>query len=419
MSAAPLRLAVAGLGRAFTLMLPTFLADPRVRLVGACDPRPAARAQFTADFGGPATDALDELLDRVDCEAVYVATPHQFHAAHTLQAAARGKHVLLEKPMALDLAECDAMIAACTAAGVRLVVGHCHSFDTPYLAARARIASGALGAVRMIQALNYTDFLYRPRRPEELDTAAGGGVVFSQAAHQLDILRLLAGSPVTRVRAATGAWDPARPTEGAYTALLWFANGAFASATYNGYAHFDSDAWCGNIGEMGQDKGAAAHGAARRRLRGLVTPADEARAKNDTTYGGPGYRRPTAAPAWHQHFGPLLVSCERADLRPLPDRLEIHGDDSIETVPLARPAVPRAEVIDELWDAVRAGTAPLHDGPWARATLACCLALLESARAGHDVEIVAGCRGQLTRPTRPPPGQAGFRCWPNRCASTD
>ena len=59
----------------------------------------------------------------------------------------------------------------------------------------------------MITALNYTDFLYRPRRPEELDTAQGGGAVFNQAAHQVDIVRLLGGGRVKSVRAATGAWD--------------------------------------------------------------------------------------------------------------------------------------------------------------------------------------------------------------------
>ena len=78
---------------------------------------------------------------------------------------------------------------------MHLVVGHSHSFDAPILRTRELIASGAFGAVRMINALNYTDFLYRPRRPEELDTAQGGGAVFNQAAHQVDIVRLLGGGP--------------------------------------------------------------------------------------------------------------------------------------------------------------------------------------------------------------------------------
>ena len=103
------------------------------------------------------------------------------------------------------------MIDAARDAGVQLVVGHSHSFDAPILRAREIIASGSVGAVRMIQALNYTDFLYRPRRPEELDTAQGGGVLFSQAAHQIDIVRLLGGGLVRSVRAGTGAWDPRGP----------------------------------------------------------------------------------------------------------------------------------------------------------------------------------------------------------------
>ena len=108
----------------------------------------------------------------------------------------------------------------------------------------------------MINALNYTDYLYRPRRPEELDTSKGGGAVFNQAAHQVDIVRLVAGAPVTGVRALTGSWDATRPTEGAYATLLTFANGAFASLVYSGYGHFDSDEFEGWIGEMGQTKAA-------------------------------------------------------------------------------------------------------------------------------------------------------------------
>src|SRR3546814_16369095 len=107
------------------------------------------------------------------------------------------------------------MIAACDAASVHLVIGHCHSFDTPYLQCRDRIAQGEFGAVKMVHALNYTDYLFRPRRPEELATREGGGAVFSQAAHQVDIVRMLVGRRPTRLRAALGNWETGRPTEGA------------------------------------------------------------------------------------------------------------------------------------------------------------------------------------------------------------
>ena len=390
-AAQPLRLGVAGLGRAFTLMLPTFLQDQRVELVAACDPRQEARDQFARDFDAPAYADIEALAGNDAVEAIYIASPHQFHAEQTRVAAAHGKHVLVEKPMALSLAECDAMIDTCAAAGVHLIVGHCHSFDTPYLRTRDIVASGELGRVRMIQALNYTDFLYRPRRAEELQTDAGGGVVFSQAAHQVDVVRLLAGSPVLRVRASLGAWDPARPTEGAYAALLWFEGGAFASLTYSGYGHFDSDEWCGGIGELGTRKLADDYGAARRRLASLASPQDEARLKSAGTYGGAAYQPPKigsgSATALHQHFGPVLVSCERGDLRPLPEGVWIYGDGQREYRLMTPPAVPRFEVIDELHAALRAGTAPLHDGRWSRATLEVCLALLRSAREQRDVAL--------------------------------
>ena len=98
-----LRIGVAGLGRAFTLMLPTFLADPRVELVGAADPRAEARSRFAADFSARTYETVEELCADPAVEIVYVATPHQYHARHAIIAAQHGKHLLVEKPMALTL----------------------------------------------------------------------------------------------------------------------------------------------------------------------------------------------------------------------------------------------------------------------------------------------------------------------------
>lgn len=387
----PLRLGIIGLGRAFSLMLPTFLNDQRLRLVAASDPRPEARARFVKDFGGTACEDVQSVVADPNVEAVYIASPHQFHAEHTRLAAAHGKHVLVEKPMALSLDECDAMIAACDAARVSLIIGHCHSFDTPYLRTRELICSGEFGMVQMIHALNYTDYLYRPRRPEELVTAEGGGAVFSQAAHQVDIARMLAGERPVRLRAALGRWDCSRFTEGAYSALLWFESGAYASLSYNGYGHFDSDEWMQWTGEMGNRKNPDDFGQARRKLATIATPEEEARLKAAGTYGGSGFRLPprdgAAHPAAHQHFGAIIVSCEHADLRPMADGIWIYGDRVKEFRPLPAPMAPRLEVIDELYMAVREERRPLHGGRWAKATLEICLAMLTSDRVGEDVPL--------------------------------
>ncbi len=386
MSDSPIRLGVIGLGRAFSLMIPTFFRDPRVKIVAGFDTREEPLRQLASDFGAATHREVEALCSDPMVEAVYVASPHQFHAQHVETAARHGKHVLLEKPMALTLAQCDAMIAACERADVHLIVGHCHSFDAPYALASNLVVSGEYGAVRMIHALNYTDFLYRPRRPEELMTHEGGGVVFSQAAHQLDIVRLLAGSTVTRVRAATGRWDEARPTEGAYSAMLWFANGCFASVTYSGYAHFDTDEWCDWTSEMGGEKSPEQHARARQRLAQAGTEAEEAALKASMTYGGPRYvdERAAASPRAYQHFGPIIVSCERADLRPVPSGVWVHADGGRRQVELSAPDIPRAEVIDELYGALRLSLRPRHDGLWARGTLAVCLALLDSSTKHAD-----------------------------------
>ncbi len=113
-----LRLGVAGLGRGFMLMLPTLAQHPDIRLVAAADPREAARARFTADFGGRTHATVDALCRDPDVEAVYIATPHQLHLEHVTLAARAGKHVLVEKPMALTLEDCRAMVAAAREAGV-------------------------------------------------------------------------------------------------------------------------------------------------------------------------------------------------------------------------------------------------------------------------------------------------------------
>lgn len=390
MSARPdaLRLGVLGMGRAFTLMVPTFLRDARVRLVAGFDPRASARASFAATFGARAHASAEDVCRDPEVEWVYVATPHDMHAEHVLLAARYGKHVLVEKPMALTVEACTCMIEAAEAAGTLLVVGHSHSFDAPVRLARRLIDEGTIGAVRFIHAMQYTDFLYRPRRQEELDTARGGGVVHSQAAHQVDVVRLLAGQRVRSVRAYTGAWDPARPTEGAYSALLGFEDGAFASLTYNGYGYYDSDRLMDGVGELGQPKDAQAHARTRARWRSVTDEEAEARLKAERNFGGSLYRPDDApAPVAFQHFGPVIVSGERGDLRLTPHGVLVFDERGERFVGAGTPGVPRAEVVDELWTAAREGGRPVHDGRWSRGTVEVCLAMLASHRSGADIML--------------------------------
>lgn len=391
----PLGLGIAGLGRAFVAMAPTLARHPGVRVTGAADPRIEARTRFEQQWGAPAHGELSTLLRDPAVEAVYVATPHQHHVEAVERVAAAGRHVLVEKPMALTLAECDRMIVAAERAGVALVVGHTHSFDAAVEAIRAVVDDGRYGSLRMLNGWAYTDFLYRPRRPEELDTARGGGVLFNQAPHHVDMVRYLAGGGVRSVRAATGVWDPARPTEGSYSAFIDFASGVACTLVYSGYAHFDTDEFHDWVGETGRRRDPHEYGAARRLLARCNSPEDEARLKGETGYGGSLPLGRVAGPGCdevaHDHFGTLIASFDRADVRPTPQGLIVYGDHARETVTL--PPHPsgadRGAVLDELVCAVRCGQVPRRDGRWARATLEVCLAMLQSSRERREVVLDA------------------------------
>lgn len=381
---APIGIGVVGLGRGFVLMLPAFRNDPRVRLVAACAPRETSRAAFRQEFGGNAYEDVERLCADPAVEIVYVATPHQVHCDHVIAAARAGKHVLVDKPLAITLEHGARMVAACREAGVHLIVGPSHSFDAPVGLARQLIESGELGKVRMINAFNYTDFLYRPRRPEELRTDMGGGVVFSQGVHQIDIVRLLAGGMGESVTALTGNWDPTRPTEGAYSALVSFASGAFASLTYSGYAHFDSDEWMGWIGELGSTKDSADYGEARRKLASVKSSEEESQLKAARTYGSGDMPKPASQ---HEHFGPMIVSLDHADLRLTPEGVHVYGNSRREFLAAPQNRNPRTEVIDAVASAVRAGLPPTQTGTWGLASLEICMAILDSAETRSSVTL--------------------------------
>lgn len=366
------------------LTLPSIRRDPHVRLVACAAPRAESREAFLAEFGGSAFASVEELCAAPDVEAIYIATPHQMHRDHAIAAARGGKHILVEKPLAIKMDDADAIVAAAAEAGVCLITGPSHSFDQPVMTARALIAAGRFGAVRMIHAVNYTDFLYRPRRPEELDTAQGGGVVFSQAVHQVDVVRALMGTRAERVVAMTGAWDPERPTEGAYTAMIGFSGGGFASLTYSGYAHYDSDVLQDWVGELGAPKDPAGYGKARRALASLASPEDEPKLKSGRTYGAA--EVPDLAPH-AEHFGPIIVSCDRADLRLTAKGVEIWGDFEREFIPAPPDPTPRAPVLRGLYEAIRLRQPPLQSGGWGRASLEICHAILHSARTGGFVTL--------------------------------
>jgi phthalate 4,5-cis-dihydrodiol dehydrogenase len=140
MSAPVLKLGVAGIGRAFSFMIPTFRDDPRVIIAAGFDPREEARSRFTQDFGAPAFASMEELC-ATDVDAIYIASPHQFHAPQVAMAAAHGKHVLVEKPIAATVADAQRMIDAGKANNRVLMVGQVERFNPAVEAVQRAMAA--------------------------------------------------------------------------------------------------------------------------------------------------------------------------------------------------------------------------------------------------------------------------------------
>ena len=383
-----LRIGIIGLGAAGAGMFPAITIHPRVELAGAAEVDPALRGNFARDHKLEAHESAEALLRRDDIDAVYIATPHQFHKEHAILALEHGKHVVVEKPMSLSLEECDVMIEAAERCGRVMIVGHSHSFDAPIHLMREIIESGELGRIAMINMFNYTDFLYRPRREEELDTERGGGILFNQIPHQVDTARVLVGEPIRSVRATARILDAARNTEGSCMAFLDFEGGATASLVYSGYDYFDSDEFHGWIGERGQLK-QANHGVARRSLKQLSGIGQEADARR-TRYGYGLSKQPppqTAAEQHQPHFGTVIVTCERGDMKQSADGVIVFGDDGVREIQITTGAglAGRDRLLDELCDAVMNGVAPLHDGRFARGTVEAALAILTSSRQRREI----------------------------------
>lgn len=383
-----LRIGIVGLGGAAMQMLPSLLHDPRIRITAVVDLDDEARRRFAADFGVIGYGRTEDVCGDDNVDAVYIATPHAAHTPQAIMAAEAKKHVLVEKPLALSVADCLAIGAAARANGVHVVVGHTHSFDPPVLAMRRLLRTGALGRVAMVNTWNYGAFLYRPRRPEELETVRGGGIIFNQVPHQVDMVRLLGGGVVRSVRSAAWILDPSRPTEGSHATFLELADGAAATLVYSGYDYFDTDELHSWTGEMGEPRRPGDHGSARRSLQSLL--GAETTAKRSRGYAARGWT-PTPPPAGRRqpHFGLLVVSCERGDLRTTPAGFAVYDEAGSRevAVPADGPYPDKSTVVDELYRAAVLGEAPLHDAAWGAATMEVCQAILSSAREHREIHL--------------------------------
>jgi predicted dehydrogenase len=208
-------------------------ALPEAELVALSDAAPERAEAFAARYGGRPFADVATLLRDGGVEAVIVGTPHPLHAGPAILAADAGVHVLVEKPLAAGLADCDAMISAANRSGVTLSVVSQRRFYEPVRRMKDAIDAGKIGKpiLGVFQMYSWRDPSYYLSDPwrGKWDTE-GGGVLVNQSPHHLDVLLWLMGSPVAEV---SGYWanlnHPTVEVEDTAVAGVRFANGALGS----------------------------------------------------------------------------------------------------------------------------------------------------------------------------------------------
>ncbi|MFB3881343.1 MAG: Gfo/Idh/MocA family protein [Armatimonadota bacterium] len=179
---------------------------PDSRLVAAFDTYAPSMERFCSDFGARPAASVQALLDDDGVGAVIVASPNHLHRDQTLAAAAAGKHVFCEKPMALSVADCDEMISACDRAGVKLMVGHSMRLYPLPKRVLELAASGELGIPRFAFASYFfSGFRERDSGSWHLDRANSGGLFFHMGIHHIDLLNAVFGQ-ARRVQYAGGRY---------------------------------------------------------------------------------------------------------------------------------------------------------------------------------------------------------------------
>ena len=367
-----------------------------IEVAGGADINQRVRSAFQERYPAARVyDTAEGLLADPDIEAVWIATPNRFHTEQTVLAAQNGKHVVVEKPMALTLADAERMIKAAEDNGVSLLCGHTQGFMPQVRAMRRVVKSGRLGKVKAVNSLAYTDWMVSPRAGDEADLSAGGGLIFRQVPHQADTIRLLGDGRITSIQATVGQWaDWRSKTPGFYTALMRFDNGAVSQMTYNGYGYFLTQ----ELVEWSSDRSANGtpeeRGAIRHALREGSRSEDEL--KDQGRIGGanqqPGRAAQTRDGARGQQWVPgntglVLVSCEKGDMRYSRYGITVYSDAGREDITVEEPYLPGREDLAELYEAAVNDGPVFHDGRWGMATLEISLAMMQSSEEQREVRL--------------------------------
>lgn len=230
----PVRVAIVGAGaisRAHLQAIGT-IGPTQIQVAGIFDQERGRAQERAREFGVQHVyPSWEALLGDVSVDVVAVLLPHDLHAQFALAALETGHHVVVEKPMATSIAECDAMLGAAASAGKRLHPVHNRVYDPATDAARAFIESGAIGPVFLAQTLGLEPPQTVSVRPWLGTKAGGGGVLLAQAIHPGYVLQTVMGD-VEEVACFRGGLRVVEMTaEDTALALVRFKSGAVAEMT--------------------------------------------------------------------------------------------------------------------------------------------------------------------------------------------
>lgn len=226
----PVKVGLVGAGGIAAAHLGAMRRHPtQLAVTAVCDVNQENARRRAEQYGADATyPSIEDMLREADIDAVDICTTHDQHAELAVKASAAGKHVLVEKPMATNMADCQRMVEAGERAGTILMIGQCERYLPSYAALRRLLEEGELGALRAVRfdAMQGSDglpdghWLFDARK-------AGGGVVISVAVHRIDLARFLVGE-ITRVSATCRTVNPrfVNGAEDYAVAHLEFASGA-------------------------------------------------------------------------------------------------------------------------------------------------------------------------------------------------
>ena len=227
-----IRTALIGPGKVAHNHAQALLTLPQSELVAVCGRHAGRTEAFAGQYGLAAYQDVTTMIEQARVEAVIVCTPHPAHAAPAIAAMQAGAHVLVDKPLAASLADCDAMLATAQQTGLKLGVVSQRRFYKPVQRVKAAIDQGKIGrpVLGTVLMLGWRDEAYYASDPWRGSwQAEGGGVLVNQAPHQLDLLQWLMG-PIEEL---FGYWDnlnhPTIEVEDTAVAVLRFKNGGLGS----------------------------------------------------------------------------------------------------------------------------------------------------------------------------------------------